>query len=220
MATFSNVTPAERSASGSQSVINNPDDLWLVQIKGTLPDSVSTSTGFVFRQVSSFSEAENPAADLMSAFFTEVNNPWDKLILVLSDKFTAACVTISNLSVPKSFTNTFTIQAGSGGVLLSEVNSSQSIHRIRYMDVDGNLKARRSIYIPGIANSFISDSKITGAGVTLLTDFINSLYTINGPIGEWQWSYTSDPEKPQSDAANGHPAIFTGRLKSRRPSLC
>ncbi len=220
MATSVNISPLSGSAPGANPIVNEVGDLWSITLVGSLPGNVATSTTFYYRQASSFSATEDPAADLNAAFMETPGVAWELLRLLLSDSFQVDCTIVRNLSQDKAFTNTFAITGGEGVVLTGEVVSSNTVVRLRYMDEAGNSKARKVIYLPGVDQSFISDSKIVSVQLPVANAFIDSLYTLTGAIGLWSWQYTQDPTDPDTPAANGHIACFIGRLKSRSPALC
>ena len=220
MATSTNITPAAGSVSGANPVVNEVGDLWELTMIGQMPGNVATATTWNYRQASTFAANENPAQDLVDAFILSAGNPLFPLLAVCSDSFSYVCALARNISQPKSFTNTFTIDAAVGGVLTGEINSSQTVQRILFMDEAGNTRARKSIFIAGVDQSFIADSKMTAAGEAIFESAIDAMYSLQGAIGIWSWQYTNDPEDADRPAANAHPACFISRLKSRTPALC
>lgn len=220
MAVATNVTPAAGAVGGSNAVVNDVGDLWELTMVGQMSGNVATASTWNYRQATNFTPAQNPAQDLVNAFVNQPGNPLFLVQVLLSDTFSFVCALARNLSQPKSFTNTFTITQGDGGVNGGEINSSNTVQRIIIMDEAGDTRARKSIYIPGIDQSFIVDSKLTQAGRGFLESAIDAMYTINGPIGTWSWQYTNDPDDGDRPAANAHGACFISRLKSRTPALC
>lgn len=220
MATSTNVTPVAGAVPGSNAVVNEVGDLWELTLVGQMSGNVATASTWNYRQATSFSADQNPAQDLVNAFVEGVGTPLPVITSLQSDTFAFVCALARNLSQPKSFTNTFTIQDGAGGIVGGEINSSNTVQRIIIMDAAGQTRARKSIYLPGIDQQWISDSKLSAAGRGLLVAAIDAMYTLTGAIGLWSWQYTSDPEDPDRPAANAFPACFISRLKSRTPALC
>ena len=83
----------------------------------------------------------------------------------------------------------------------------------------GSREARKVIYIPGVAQVNIADSKPAQASLPLWTAGINAMATVQN-VGTWSWQYTDNPADPDRPAANAHVGCFLRRLKSRTPALC
>lgn len=220
MATAINISPRAGAAAGINPVPNEVGDLWSIALIGSLPGNVATSSTWYYRQVSNFSDQDDPAQDLNDAFITGVGAPWELLKILLSNEFQLQCTVVRNLSQDQSFTNTFQVDAGGEGNVVGEIHSTNTVVKLRIQADGQNVKERKVIYLPGFPQSNIVDSKVAQAQLAVADAAINAMYTINGPVGTWSWQYTSDPEANDTPAENAHLSCFIGRLKGRTPSLC
>lgn len=220
MTTLENQSAVHKPVDGEALFASDTGDLWSIDMRGEMPGNVATTTRFVFRQGEDFGQDQNPAEDLLNAFFVAADSPFSKLKAMLATSFTAVCAVVTNLDDAKAFVQVFNIVDGSGDIIDVGVLSTYAVVRLKYADELGRLQARKSIYVPGIAKSQIADSRLTTTGEFRFKVFVDSLRLLNGAVSPWHWSYETDPTKPQADARNGHSACFVSSLRSRRPSVC
>ena len=218
--TVVDASPVQKEAAGNPLQANAPGDIWSLDLRGSYSDNVATSTRFLYRQVATFADNVNVAAVLNARWIEDALAPITALLPLLDPSFAFKCAVIRNISTPKAFSSVFNITGATGTWPTAGYTSPAITVNLRYADVTGAKAARKVVYLPGFASDTFEDSKLGSAGGALLEIFIDRLYTLqDGGDDQFQWSHGLVDDVYQ-DAANGHPAIFIGRLKSRLATLC
>ena len=216
--TTSNISGATRSFVGP-SQGGAVGDVWKVDLRGQFPDNVATSTTLLFRQNDSYPDEVNVAQQLIDDFTAFPAGPIQALLQITSDEFSYECAIVTNLSVANSLAETISLNGGTGDQV-GEFIQSTVVVPVLYMDDTGFNRARKTMYIPGVAANQVTNSKLTEAAEQNVFGYITRLYNFGGPGAvNWSWMY-GEVDGEFQRANNAHPDIFVGRLYSRDPSLC
>jgi len=199
-------------------------DIWTIDIRGTMPGGVNTSTSLSYRQEIDFAPGVDPAIELARVVVIDENVGFHEYLQLCSSDFEVVCLVIRNTSNPDDFTRVVLIEnrVGRTGV---DLWMAQGCQRVNFMPANGVRDEQRTIYLPGISETVVSDGILIEPFYTLIKAAILKLkFAREDPLDDgstllFRWMF-GQVNTVWEEAEGIYPTIYLSRLASRNPTVC